>query len=458
MALFISLVLISCSLQAQDFELTSVNLRVQNGLAGDNVYCALQDDKGYIWFGTETGVSRYNGRTFENFYMSDGLADNEIFRIDQDSQGRIWFSAFNGQMSYYHKGQFFNKSNSPMVAAIKFETFYHNLFEDSQGNVWFATKLALAMVAKDGTVKNTEDFAVNKTPRIATFIEKDGAVWGATGFDRVAHRFPINGDMSKADSVVLKGEFADFITANPAYLPSGLALQASTYIKTLIDDENQIATSITKIHNYPNDEAWACTYSGALKIDKANRTHTVFFEDKQVSHVLRDREGGYWFTTFGDGVLYVPSLEKSGIGSINNQPIGNITALLMQGDVLWFGGNKAVIGKIGADERKRWSLSLKGGRSRVKKIIPMAGTSDILFVAEEAMVLKNEDNSFSRLTGSVKLAQPWSDSLLVVGATHVVYVFDLKTMLKRFKTEGSQANDSPLATFQRPAKPAAGRR
>ena len=128
----------SCIERFIDNNFTSINLTVQDGLAGDNVYCALQDDKGYIWFGTETGVSRYNGRNFENFYMSDGLADNEIFRIDQDSQGRIWFSAFNGEFSYYLDGKFHNARNDSTLANMKTNSFYLNLFEDSEKKLWFS--------------------------------------------------------------------------------------------------------------------------------------------------------------------------------------------------------------------------------------------------------------------------------------------------------------------------------
>ena len=32
----------------------------ENGLAGSNVYVAVQDSKGYMWFGTDEGVSRYD--------------------------------------------------------------------------------------------------------------------------------------------------------------------------------------------------------------------------------------------------------------------------------------------------------------------------------------------------------------------------------------------------------------
>jgi ligand-binding sensor domain-containing protein len=65
--------------------------RVEDGLESPTVYSCTQDDKGYLWFGTESGVSRFNGRKFESFSIDEGLADNEVFGIYQDRYKRIWF-------------------------------------------------------------------------------------------------------------------------------------------------------------------------------------------------------------------------------------------------------------------------------------------------------------------------------------------------------------------------------
>ncbi|GAB5531767.1 MAG: hypothetical protein Roseis3KO_35440 [Roseivirga sp.] len=448
-ALVLCFLLVSPSLLAQDFELTSINLTVQNGLAGDNVYCALQDDEGYIWFGTETGVSHYNGRSFENIYMSDGLGDNEIFRIDQDSQGRIWFSAFNGQMSYYHRGRFFNKSNSEQIAAIKFDDFYTNFFEDSKGNVWFSTKTRIAMIDTDGVVRNMEDLGGNERWRVAAFMEKNGEVWGGMGYDRNAHLISPDGTSHNQDSIMLGEGYADFIASHQVYLPTSQPSFPGPYVNAFLDKGQEIFQSISKAHTYANGELWACTFNGAIKIDPKTRSSTIFFKDKQVSHVLRDREGGYWFTTLGDGVFFVPSLEKGAISVIDSEPLGNITALYMQGDVLWFGANDATVGVVSEKMTKSWNLSLNDGRSRVKKIVDPGGDSGLIFAVEEALIKENKDGTFSRLKGALKAVQPWSDSLIVVGTTNQIFVLDRKAIMERFNVLKNEAYDSPSIYFKK---------
>ena len=52
-------------------------LTLSEGLPDNIVYSCFQDSRSYIWFCTANGVSRYDGRKFQNFTISNGLADNE---------------------------------------------------------------------------------------------------------------------------------------------------------------------------------------------------------------------------------------------------------------------------------------------------------------------------------------------------------------------------------------------
>src|SRR5580765_7243042 len=88
---FISLLVYGYS-YSQEYSYTNFNIK--NGLAGSTAYCITQDKDGFIWIGTETGVSRFDGAHFKNFTSSDGLPDAEILQIFADSKGRIWMAPF----------------------------------------------------------------------------------------------------------------------------------------------------------------------------------------------------------------------------------------------------------------------------------------------------------------------------------------------------------------------------
>ena len=75
-----------------------INYSVDDELQSSTVYYSIQDSKGYIWFATDNGVSRFNGYEFKNFTTSDGLITNTVFNIYEDYKGRIWFLSFNGNL------------------------------------------------------------------------------------------------------------------------------------------------------------------------------------------------------------------------------------------------------------------------------------------------------------------------------------------------------------------------
>ena len=77
--------LASTTLYAQN-SLTGIvqSFSVKDGLPSSTVYCSFQDLDGYLWFGTNNGVSKFNGHNFQNFSISDGLCDNNILNISQD--------------------------------------------------------------------------------------------------------------------------------------------------------------------------------------------------------------------------------------------------------------------------------------------------------------------------------------------------------------------------------------
>ncbi len=67
------------------------------GLVNNEVITAFQDDQGYLWFGTYVGVSRFDGRQFENFDIQEpGPGKSAVKAIGRDIQNRIWIGFTGG--------------------------------------------------------------------------------------------------------------------------------------------------------------------------------------------------------------------------------------------------------------------------------------------------------------------------------------------------------------------------
>ena len=129
------------------------NYTVKDGLPSNTVYKAFQDSKGFIWFSTDAGVSRFDGLTFENFSMDDGLSDNEVFQIKEDSKGRIWFLTFNGKISYFFNEKIYNQENDTIIRKLKCSGYLSSLFEDSKHNIWIGRSSKYASQIKyDNTI------------------------------------------------------------------------------------------------------------------------------------------------------------------------------------------------------------------------------------------------------------------------------------------------------------------
>jgi len=106
----------------------------------------MQDSKGYIWFFTERGVSKFNGKTFKNFTTKDGLSRNDVWNITEDSEGRLWLHTRNNEINYIRNDSVFTVP----VEGEKVLTLY--TISDSEGKLFFNEKLCY-LDSEDDTIK-----------------------------------------------------------------------------------------------------------------------------------------------------------------------------------------------------------------------------------------------------------------------------------------------------------------
>ncbi len=94
--LFVAVFLLCMSVSAQDrskYNITMQHLGPEDGLAGKQVHCGLQDSEGFIWFGTSNGLQRYDGRKFRLFSKEkNGLQDNNVVGLVEDERHQLWIS------------------------------------------------------------------------------------------------------------------------------------------------------------------------------------------------------------------------------------------------------------------------------------------------------------------------------------------------------------------------------
>src|SRR4051812_20615545 len=74
-----------------DFIITTHYFTPNDGLASREVFCTIQDNDGFMWFGTRNGLNRYDGEKFKLFTkQKNGLADNRIIQLAKDSHKHLF--------------------------------------------------------------------------------------------------------------------------------------------------------------------------------------------------------------------------------------------------------------------------------------------------------------------------------------------------------------------------------
>src|SRR5438105_15950908 len=88
--LMIATILVGGLIQAFGQQLPLKHYNVEDGLGHSIVGAIYQDRKGYMWFATADGLSRFDGYRFVTYTVEDGLESNVVTCVTEDTQGRLW--------------------------------------------------------------------------------------------------------------------------------------------------------------------------------------------------------------------------------------------------------------------------------------------------------------------------------------------------------------------------------
>ena len=133
---YIIIVLIGFSAYSQtDYRFR--NYTINDGLSQSAVTTIIQDNLHALWVGTQDGLNRYNGRSFE-VYTSDktkGLESEYILCSLKDREGNLWFGTSKGLTKFNHLTEEFKTYNTKSGLSLHVQ----DIVEDELGNLWIAS-------------------------------------------------------------------------------------------------------------------------------------------------------------------------------------------------------------------------------------------------------------------------------------------------------------------------------
>lgn len=122
------------------------HLSVEDGLSQSTVYTILQDDQGFMWFGTADGLNRYDGYEFRIYHHdtenSESIPGDEIFKIFTDSMNKMWIGTAGNGLAQFdpNSGKFICYGNVPDDSTSLINNKIWDIAEDSEGRLWIATE------------------------------------------------------------------------------------------------------------------------------------------------------------------------------------------------------------------------------------------------------------------------------------------------------------------------------
>jgi len=252
----------------------------RDGLAGADVHAILQDREGYLWFGTERGVSQYDGQRFFNFTTRDGLASNRVTSMLEDRHGNLWFTTEGGVSRYdvqQDAGQRFTTFTTQDGLASNRIT---SMLEDRHGNLWFATEVG-GVSQYDGkrfvTLTTQDGLASN---RIRSLLEdREGYLWFGTYSD---------------GATLYDGQSFSYYTAH-----GSLSVSAERRTGTERRSDTHVDQPATQRREARPGRERGQTRRSAER--RGERTQTGLAHDA-VRAIFQDREGYIWFGTYNNGV------------------------------------------------------------------------------------------------------------------------------------------------------------
>ncbi|MGB8316505.1 MAG: two-component regulator propeller domain-containing protein, partial [Ignavibacteriaceae bacterium] len=124
-------------LQAQKTIFEHISL--EQGLSQSTVNCILQDQQGFIWFGTFDGLNKYDGYNITVYKNIPGdstsLSHNWVYSLCEDSSGTLWVGTLGGGLDKFNKEteHFTSFRNIPGDSSSLDDDEVLSLYEDNKG-------------------------------------------------------------------------------------------------------------------------------------------------------------------------------------------------------------------------------------------------------------------------------------------------------------------------------------
>lgn len=313
-----------------------------NGLTQTHVTTVYQDSLGFLWIGTQDGLNKYDGYSFQHYRNqtidSNSISNNYISSIAEDSDGNLWIGTNRGLNRLDRKTGFFSvyfppESEVPGLG----EPVVYSVYVDRKDNVWFKTSNYLEVLNPDSGKISSYRFyndpynQIYGTPIYRIYEDRKGQIWLGTK-DGLQLFIPE------------KQEFKRFI-----HDPSDINSISHSSVRTIFEDSRNIL--------WIGTEEGLNIYNPSLSTFlRIQLNDSVRGRGQKINTISEDSGGKIWVGTEMGFFIMTPEGEIHGkfsdIKTFNRQvQISSVRSVIEdQSEIIWMGTYEGLV-KI--DQKKK---------------------------------------------------------------------------------------------------------
>ena len=386
------------------------------GLPSNSVYDIFQDSKGFMWFATGKGLTKYDGNYFKTF-TSDFQTSKSGSCIAEDDFGRIWYANFDGFLYYVEKG---------IIKALPQET--------SLGYYRFGIiKTELFLIQPNAVL--VYDLKTLKVKTIHSISTEKISFCYAT-----KEKFYVLGDFLY--EIGSENSFKKHTLPHAFYTEIGTPIMNKLHQKLIINSKSTNVYysfengkfSKSKLNNttdfiqntaITDNAIWVCTPNGVYKNDLVTNQNKTYFSDKNISYIFKDKNNNYWVSTLNKGVLFIKDFSNN---FIELQPKPN--SLALGKNAIFIGSEKDLIYKLNLDNLQTEIIHQSKSNHVISQILADTIYEKIFFTSSKFTILNNQNKIIHDISIAIKDIKKVDDKYFSFAASGLLGIFYVDKNLK----------------------------
>lgn len=302
---------------------------IENGVSSNNISTLFQDQKGYIWIGTENGLNRFDGNQFTLYQKNNPLYSNfhanSINTICETTDKELWLGTDNGVFIYNQVKDTFTPFVKQTSDKTSITSWITHIIQDKAGNIWIATHKQGIFLFNTQTDKLTQ-FEIPQNDNIVTRILNDeqNNIWLSGPYqlcklNKVNNTFETYAIEEKTESIYSMALWED--SSNHIWIGTWdkglwkLDPRTKQVEKYLTGEKGKGILHIHSILEYSPELLLIGSDDGLTIFNPVTQESFLYnnygdseksLSDKFIYPILKDREGGVWIGTYYNGISYLP--------------------------------------------------------------------------------------------------------------------------------------------------------